>query len=246
MWVIYLENTNSTWLPLKSCTGGLIGHLLTNVPGSSDYYLGGAQVYSNEIKHKMLGVPLDTLEAYGAVSSETVLEMACGVRKALNSDIGLSVSGIAGPGGGTIEKPVGLVWIGIAAAGFEQAWENNWVGNRAQIKEQAANQALYLLSSYLEGKEIVHVDQRSLEKRISSRDPVEVWVSFEKNGEIQPTGFSSKGVKHRVDSVGRQWEKDGFRHFLVMVPIDKVYELIFNPQDMRWYLRNPNQPGFTA
>jgi len=228
----------------ESCTGGLIGHLITNVPGSSDYYLGGTQVYSNDIKHKMLGVRLETLEAYGAVSAETVLEMACGVRDALNSDIGLSVSGIAGPGGGTIEKPVGLVWIGIAASGFEGAWENNWDGDRTQIKEQAAKQALYLLSDYLEGKEIVNRNQNRRYKNICSGDPVKVWVSFEENGEIQPTGFSSRGVNHRIDSIGRQWEKDGCRHFLVMVPIDKIYELIFNRGEMRWYLRSPNQPDY--
>jgi PncC family amidohydrolase len=230
----------------ESCTGGLIGHLLTNVPGSSDYYLGGAQVYSNDIKHKMLGVRLETLETYGAVSAETVVEMACGVRNALNSDIGLSVSGIAGPGGGTIEKPVGLVWIGIAASGFEGAWENNWDGNRSQIKEQAAIQALNLLSNYLEGKESVNGDRKRPHDSLCSGDPIKVWVSFEENGEIKPTGFSSSGVKYQVDTVGRQWEEDGCRHFLVMVPIDKIYELIFNRQEMRWYLRSPKQPGFMA
>jgi PncC family amidohydrolase len=230
----------------ESCTGGLIGHLLTNVPGSSDYYLGGAQVYSNDIKHKVLGVRLETLETYGAVSAETVLEMACGVRKTLDSDIGLSVSGIAGPGGGTIEKPVGLVWIGMAASGFERAWENKWDGDRTQIKDQAANQALYLLSEYLEGEELVNRVDKSRHSTDRSGDPVKVWVSIGENGEIQPTGFSSSGEKYKIDTVGRQWEKDGCRHFLVMVPIDKIYELIFNQGEMRWYLKNPNQPGSTS
>lgn len=106
----------------KSCTGGLVGHRLTNVPGSSDYYLGGVIAYANEAKVHLLGVSLETLETCGAVSRETVLEMASGVRQLLSADIGLSVSGIAGPGGGTSEKPLGLTWIGLSAPGYENAW----------------------------------------------------------------------------------------------------------------------------
>jgi nicotinamide-nucleotide amidase len=90
----------------ESCTGGLIGHRITNVPGSSTYYMGSVTAYAYEAKVRVLGVRWSTLEKYGAVSQETVLEMASGVRRALAADIGLSVSGIAGPGGGTPEKPV--------------------------------------------------------------------------------------------------------------------------------------------
>jgi PncC family amidohydrolase len=96
-----------------------------------------------------LGVNWDTLTRYGAVSRETVLEMAHGARIALEADIGVSVSGIAGPGGGMPEKPVGLIWVGLSASGFEEAKSFVLPGDRLQIKEQAAEQALRLLSEYL-------------------------------------------------------------------------------------------------
>ncbi len=133
----------------ESCTGGLIGHRITNIPGSSTYYMGSVTAYAYEAKVRMLGVRWETLEKYGAVSKETVIEMARGVRKALAADIGLSVSGIAGPGGGTPEKPVGLTWIGLSAADTDEAWEHIWHGDRLQIKEQTADQALRLLVDYL-------------------------------------------------------------------------------------------------
>jgi PncC family amidohydrolase len=134
----------------ESCTGGLIGHLITNVPGSSTYYQGSVTAYAYEAKVRLLGVSWDTLEKYGAVSKETVLEMARGVRRAMAADIGLSVSGIAGPGGGIPEKPIGLVWIGLSAAEVDEAWQFNWPGNRLQVKEQSAQQALQLLVDYLQ------------------------------------------------------------------------------------------------
>jgi len=142
----------------ESCTGGLVGHLITNVPGSSQYFLGGVMVYSNEIKMKLLGVRQLTLLKHGAVSRETVLEMAAGVRKALAADIGAAISGVAGPAGGTPEKPVGLTWIGLSAPGVEAAWSFTWPGDRLAVKEQSAEQVLRLLIDYLEG----HLpDQRS-------------------------------------------------------------------------------------
>lgn len=126
----------------ESCTGGLIGHRITNVPGSSTYYIGGVTSYAYEAKVRLLGVRWETLECHGAVSRETVLEMAVGVRRLLAADIGLSVSGIAGPGGATPDKPVGLVWIGFSASNFMEAWSFQFSGSRVQVKEQAAEQAL--------------------------------------------------------------------------------------------------------
>jgi len=133
----------------ESCTGGLVGHRITNVPGSSEYFLGGVTAYAYEAKVKLLGVSWDTLTRYGAVSRETVLEMARGARRALEADIGISVSGIAGPGGGMPEKPVGLTWIGLSASGFEEARSFVFSGDRLEVKEQAAEQALRLLNEYL-------------------------------------------------------------------------------------------------
>ncbi len=134
----------------ESCTGGLIGHWLTNVPGSSTYYMGSVTAYSYEAKVRLLGVRWSTLEKYGAVSMETAIEMAHGVRLALAADIGISVSGIAGPGGGTPEKPVGTTWIGLSTPDVDEAWLYNWQGGRLQVKEQSARQALQLLVNYLE------------------------------------------------------------------------------------------------
>jgi len=134
----------------ESCTGGLVGHRLTNVPGSSDYFLGGVISYANETKVHLLGVSWGTLETFGAVSRETVLEMARGVRQSLSADIGLSVSGIAGPGGGTPEKPVGITWIGLSAKSYENAWQHTWNGDRISNKEHSAQAVLQHLVDYLQ------------------------------------------------------------------------------------------------
>ena len=133
----------------ESCTGGLIGHRITNIPGSSTYYMGSVTAYAYEAKVRLLGVKWATLEQYGAVSKPVVLEMARGVRRALAADIGLSVSGIAGPGGGTADKPVGLTCFGLSIPDDEKAWEFIWHGDRIQIKEQSAEQALQLLVDFL-------------------------------------------------------------------------------------------------
>jgi PncC family amidohydrolase len=133
----------------ESCTGGLIGHRLTNVPGSSASYLGGIIAYANDVKANSLGVPWDTLNTHGAVSRETALAMARGVRAALGADIGLSVTGIAGPDGGTPEKPVGTVWIGLSADDDENAWLFVWDGDRQTNKELSAEAALQKVYDYL-------------------------------------------------------------------------------------------------
>jgi PncC family amidohydrolase len=134
----------------ESCTGGMIGHKITNVPGASDYFLGGVISYAYEAKVKLLGVHWETLRAFGAVSRETVLEMALGARLALEADIGLAVSGIAGPGGGLPHKPVGTTWIGLSAPGLDQAWLHHFPGDRLEVKEQASEQALRLVIKYLQ------------------------------------------------------------------------------------------------
>ena len=133
----------------ESCTGGLIGHRLTNVAGSSTYYMGSVTAYAYEAKVRLLNVRWETLEKHGAVSGETVIEMARGVRHALAADIGLSVSGIAGPDGGTPEKPVGTVWIGLSSPEDEFAELFVWEGDRIQNKEHSAEAALQLLADYL-------------------------------------------------------------------------------------------------
>jgi PncC family amidohydrolase len=134
----------------ESCTGGLIADRLTDVPGSSAYFMGGIVAYAYEAKVQLLGVSWETLQKYGAVSRETVLEMAIGVRQALSVDLALAVSGIAGPGGGLLEKPVGTTWIGLATPSSKQAWHYLFNGDRLQNKGASAEQALRLLLQHLQ------------------------------------------------------------------------------------------------
>jgi PncC family amidohydrolase len=147
-----LEQHEMTLAVAESCTGGLVSHRITNVPGSSAYYSGSVTAYSNEIKEVVLRVQHDTLVRYGAVSEQTVLEMARGVRDVLRADVGLAVTGIAGPGGGTPEKPVGLVYIALAAPDGEWVEGCVWNGNRAENKGCSAEAVLDLLRRYLEGR----------------------------------------------------------------------------------------------
>jgi PncC family amidohydrolase len=136
----------------ESCTGGLLGHLITEVPGSSDYYLGGFVSYSNEAKMRFLGVSPETLEKYGAVSEQTVREMASGARHAFagiqpeEKIIAVAISGVAGPSGGTEEKPVGTVWIGFEGKNYGRQLKFIFEGNRSQVKQQSAIQAVQMIS----------------------------------------------------------------------------------------------------
>jgi PncC family amidohydrolase len=136
----------------ESCTGGLVADRITNVPGSSDYFRGGVVAYAYEAKVSLLKVSWDTLRTYGAVSEETVIEMARGARTALGADIAASVSGIAGPGGGMPDKPVGTTWIGLSTTEGDLARKFVWEGDRLQNKALSADAALALLMDYLEGK----------------------------------------------------------------------------------------------
>lgn len=135
----------------ESCTGGLIGHLLTAVPGSSRYFLGGIVTYSDTAKRELLGVHSETLERHGAVSNETVQEMADGVRKRLHSDLGIAVSGIAGPEGGSREKPVGTVHLALASPRETVSRGYRFWGNRHAVKINSATMALDWIRRYANG-----------------------------------------------------------------------------------------------
>jgi nicotinamide-nucleotide amidase len=147
-----LEQRGMTLAVSESCTGGLVGHRITNVPGSSAYYEGSITAYSYKIKELILQVQQDTLHHYGAVSEQVAREMAVGVRRAFQADIGLAVTGVAGPGGGTPEKPVGLVYIALAASDGEWVERCMWDRDRLENKEQSAEAVLDLLRRYLEGR----------------------------------------------------------------------------------------------
>jgi nicotinamide-nucleotide amidase len=136
----------------ESCTGGLVADRLTDVPGSSDYFLGGIVAYAYEAKVALLGVSWETLQAHGAVSRETVLEMARGARKALGADVAIAVSGIAGPGGGLPNKPVGTTWLGLSAPREERSYLLQFQGDRRANKTRATEAALEVLHDFLSGR----------------------------------------------------------------------------------------------
>ncbi len=135
---------------VESATGGLISHRITNIPGSSDYYKGSITAYSNEVKIKVVGVGEETIRRCGAVSREVAEEMAQGGRKVLGVDICLADTGIAGPGGETPGKPVGLFYLGLAHESGASSRKHQFHGDRGQNKQSAAEAALAWLKEYLE------------------------------------------------------------------------------------------------
>jgi nicotinamide-nucleotide amidase len=147
-----LRERKMTLAVAESCTGGLLGKIITDISGSSDYFLGGFITYSNELKKKYLSVSDDILNKYGAVSAECAIAMAEGARNSTGSSIAVSITGIAGPLGGTPEKPVGLVYIGLAADGKAAVEEHN-IGNiRERNRERSATFALNMVRKYLLGE----------------------------------------------------------------------------------------------
>ena len=129
----------------ESCTGGLLGARLTAIPGSSDVVLGGVIAYANEVKHELLGVSRDDLQEHGAVSDPVVRAMATGVRAATGARVGMAITGVAGPGGGTEEKPVGTVWIATDVDGAVESRRTRLIGDRAEVRQRAAQAVLEML-----------------------------------------------------------------------------------------------------
>jgi PncC family amidohydrolase len=129
----------------ESCTGGLVAHLLTEVPGSSGYVRGGIVAYADDVKRAELGVPAGLLDAYGAVSAEVAVAMAEGVRSRLGTDLGVGVTGVAGPGGGTAAKPVGLVYVAVASEAAPNVRRFLWPGDRSGNKRASAAAAIGML-----------------------------------------------------------------------------------------------------
>lgn len=133
----------------ESCTGGLVSHVITYIPGSSSYLVGGIVAYSNRIKRDIVGVPEELLVAHGAVSREVALAMAQGVRRVLNADVGLSTTGIAGPTGGSPEKPVGTVFVAISSPCGDHVEYHIWQTDRLENKRLSARAVLELLCDQL-------------------------------------------------------------------------------------------------
>ncbi|MFZ5808624.1 MAG: CinA family protein [Chloroflexota bacterium] len=226
-----LKTTGWSLSLAESCTGGLVSHRVTNIPGSSDYYLGGVNAYTNEIKIRLLGVLPETLATDGAVSEQTVREMALGAQRVFQSDVALSISGIAGPGGGSPQKPVGTVWIGLAVRSDLSATKFHFHGDRVSIKNQSAEMALWLLYQAL--LDHIHVDQKEITSFLYH--PITVNFSFTPASTPKIQSFVWQGKGHTVESHGRQWDDTLGRHFLVMDIRQKVYELIWTSSGC-WYL----------
>ena len=130
----------------ESCTGGMIAETITNVAGASDIFYGSAVTYVNSAKEHILGVARETLEKHGAVSSECAEEMACGARSVYGADVAMSVTGIAGPGGGSEAKPVGTVWFGLATKDGVETFRRRFDGDRAAVRRQTVEEVLRRLA----------------------------------------------------------------------------------------------------
>lgn len=144
-----LKFYNLTISTAESCTGGMIASAITNVSGASAFFGTGVVTYSNEAKMKLIGVNKETLDKYGAVSEQTATEMAEGVLKLGESDVSVAVTGIAGPTGGTTEKPVGLVYIGVSGKNGTYVYKNIFNGNRDEVRKQTVSTAFELVYDYL-------------------------------------------------------------------------------------------------
>ncbi len=234
-----LRQRSLTLALAESCTGGLLAHRVTNVPGSSDYLLGGVVAYSNSAKEQLLDVSHETLEAHGAVSRETAVEMARGARRVFGSHLALSITGIAGPTGGTPEKPVGLTFICLAAPEGEWVERHIWTGDREANKAASAEAALDLLHRYLRG-ELAESPSAGPHRR--HLVPTRVNARVDSRGRVYPAAFTWRGELLEVRDVGRRWQEGSEECCLVMTSTDVVFELRFNPDEGRWRARPVSPP----
>ncbi len=246
-----LRARGATLATAESCTGGLLGSLITDVAGSSDYYVGGILAYSNAVKQAVLGVEPETLAAHGAVSEQTAREMADGARRVLQTDFALSATGIAGPGGGTPDKPVGLVWIGLATPTGTRAVRFVWQGDRQTNKRLSAEAALELLLADLDppGKPAPSATERApapRARRTDLREPTEVEAAFSADGKALVRAFTWKGRKLPVVSQGRQSQMAEGLRVLVMSTRERVYELLFEPASASWFVVRASEDRLSA
>lgn len=241
----------------ESCTGGLAASLITDIAGSSIYFLGSAVTYAYEAKEQVLGVAHETLVAHGAVSPETAREMAQGARRLFGADLALSVTGIAGPGGATPEKPVGLACIHLSAADAEIAERHVWRLDRIGNKLLSAQAVLALALRYLEGDPStaslpnggMDSAQDDSEPPASAGEPVEnlpdfpdepvdVEIRLLRGGRIVPSAFTWRGRRYLIVDVGRQWQEETdeatWRCHLVRAPSGETFELRYDPVRERW------------
>jgi nicotinamide-nucleotide amidase len=233
---LILTRLGLTLVTAESCTGGLVAHRLTNVPGSSAYVLGGIVAYSNAAKERFLGVSHATLEAHGAVSEPTALEMARGVLRAFEADLALATTGIAGPTGATPQKPIGLTYVALAGRAGESVERFVFPGNRLQNKERAAEVALALLLRHLIGGRLDRPDQDFPPRQTPGAESLTVEARMSATGELSVRSFAWHGRELPVTSNGRQWTEPagaGVRRcVLVMAAGHGTFQLCLEPDGL--------------
>ncbi len=230
-----LKERRLTIATAESCTGGLVTHRLTNVPGSSVYLVGGVVSYSNEAKKKLLGVSHETLQLHGAVSRETALEMALGARRVFGTDLAVSVTGIAGPDGGTAEKPVGLSYIGLVAEGHEEVERYIWHSDRMGNKNESADAALRMIQDFIRGEVREGTGYaRASRAEGGKQEPTAVEAEIRSDGSVRPRSFVWQGERRQVADVGRQWIEGQERHMLVMTHAQETFELVLMVPAISW------------
>ncbi len=253
-----LQENQLTLAVAESCTGGLLGTYITNIPGSSSYFTGGVIAYSDSVKQQVLGVPSDTLDQHGAVSPETAIAMAKAARALLRADLALATTGIAGPSGGTSEKPVGLVFVALADASTTTCKKYGWPGDRWQNREWSAKAALALLHGHLSSlrtPQAAHARPRPdavpparHQDTCTSAMHIEVEARFEQSDHPVPLAFNWQGQWVPVSSIGRTWRTGEGRRivhrFMVSTPAQGIFELTFVPATMQWrVVRGSSRPA---
>lgn len=198
--------------------------------------MGGVVAYSNTAKITLLKVAPQTLEDHGAVSAETVTQMALGAQELFKTHTAIAVSGIAGPSGGSPQKPLGTVWIGIALPSQVSAHHYRFFGNRQQIKQQSAEAALWLLAQNL----ALETKEPSQQRQLTTTQPIAVEFSDQGMDALRIRAFDWQGKRIVIQSIGRRWQDARGEHYLAMSYQGKVFELI-RKADGCWYLRLPRE-----
>ncbi len=223
----------------ESCTGGQIGDRLTNQPGSSAYFLGSAVTYAYSAKEHLLGVDHNMLLTLGAVSAEVARQMAQGARRIFGADIGVAVTGIAGPGGGTPDKPVGLAHLHLSAPNTEWPERHVWSQDRLGNKRLSADAALALLLRYLQLREGSSMTQEDAAPAANwTPTAVDAWRT--PDGEVHVRAFTWRGALHIVAAAGRRWQEENaegiWRCVLVQTAAGDTFELRYQPASDRWLI----------
>ncbi len=241
---LLLTQQGLTLATAESCTGGLVAHRITDVPGSSAYFVGGIVAYANEAKEALLGVQPETLAAHGAVSEEVAREMARGARQRLGADVAVAITGIAGPAGGTPDKPVGLTYVALSAPGVELVERHVWTQGRQENKHASAEAALRLVADYLKKQSSKRCrdhggrPERAMVEFID--EPVGVDVQVRSDGTATPLRFAWRSRHYRIESWGRQRTetKDGrtWRFYLVQTAGGETWELCRDMETAQWRL----------